>query len=588
MHRQQPRILLVPAMILALTLALLPAVPALAASVYFTSLYPTADGAWQAVVDGKIKKKDELVIVVDGAEHAAEWSELPDGRRAATLEGVTADARRIAVGKRGKKGVEIESSLIVMPGVAPFGDWTIYHIMMGYFRNGNPGNDGQIDGWRHANYAGGDLQGVLEKADYLADLGVTAVWLSPLFQAKTSHGYDVLNYYRVGDAVAVPGDAEASLALLRQVIQELGKRGIRVVLDLPLNHAHGAYDREHGDPGGNQPRATGARQDAEKVWEGWNAPYRYWNFDHEPTRRFLKDAALYWLTQEGVAGLRLDYVRGVPHDFWAELLAEVEEKKPGAFLMGECWIDGDSAETNAREIARYYAPVEGQGRQFHSLIDFPMQMTATDVFARGGSAVRLEEWLQEYEPLYGEGAAPAFFLDNHDMSRFMAWTSDERKLLSAVGFLSTQSAPLLLFYGTETGLAHGAPKPGFTDASRVPMPWDGLEEKLIGRMSQYLVARRDHASLHAGGRVPLLVEKEALVSAKVGEGEIALVAVNLADEERTVKFEAGTLLDGGRTIVGVGGAVVPTKGEDGSWTWKLPATSTVVVIQEKSRDAVRP
>ena len=80
---------------------------------------------------------------------------------------------------------------------------------------------GRVDARR---YAGGDLQGILGKADYLGSLGITDVWLSPIFQSETSHGYDVMSYYRVGDAVAVPGDAEASLELFRRAGDSLAGR----------------------------------------------------------------------------------------------------------------------------------------------------------------------------------------------------------------------------------------------------------------------------------------------------------------------------------------------------------------------------
>src|SRR5689334_4641728 len=72
---------------------------------------------------------------------------------------------------------------------APFSDLTIYHIMVDMFANGSPANDGEITGWKHPNYAGGDLQGILAHTQYLQDLGVDAVWLSPIFAARSSHGY---------------------------------------------------------------------------------------------------------------------------------------------------------------------------------------------------------------------------------------------------------------------------------------------------------------------------------------------------------------------------------------------------------------
>ncbi|HEV2845660.1 MAG TPA: alpha-amylase family glycosyl hydrolase [Thermoanaerobaculia bacterium] len=459
----------------------------------------------------------------------------------------------------------------------PFDDWIIYHVMVSMFANGNPGNDGEIGGWKHPNYAGGDLQGVLERAAHIQSLGANAVWLSPGFQARTSHCYDVLSYYKIGSAVGVPNDPAASLDLFRRLVKDLHGRGIKVILDIPLNHANAAYDRGEGDPDKLNPRATPARQEAEKVWDGWNAGYRYWNFDHQPTRQFLKNAALYWLTKEDVDGLRLDYVRGVPHDFWAELNADVKKAKPGAFLVGEAWIDGQSEEANAKDIATWFEKVGGQP-QFDSLFDFPLQIVMTEVFAKGAPATKLEEWLRRTEALYGPGARPTRFLDNHDTARFLAWAQKPERLTAALGFMASLTGPIAIFYGTETGLSHGSPKTGFTDVSRIPMPWKNLDEGLVAQVRRILQTRREHPALSRGGRVPLLAARDHLVMAKVTPEEKVFVGVNLAGEPREVVVDAAGLLTPGaalRPILGESAATYDA--EKGQLRWKLPALSTVMV-----------
>ncbi|HEX6901074.1 MAG TPA: alpha-amylase family glycosyl hydrolase [Thermoanaerobaculia bacterium] len=459
----------------------------------------------------------------------------------------------------------------------PFDDRIIYHVMVSMFANGNPGNDGEITGWKHPNYTGGDLQGVLERAAHIQSLGVNTVWLSPVFAARTSHGYDVLNYYKIGPAVGVPNDPAASLDLFRRLVKDLHGRGIKVILDLPLNHANAAYDRGEGDPDKLNPRATAARQEAEKVWEGWNSGLRYWNFDHQPTRRFLKNVALYWLTKEDVDGLRLDYVRGVPHDFWAELNAEVKKAKPGAFLVGEAWIDSQGEEANAKDIATYFEKVGGQP-QFDSLFDFPLQIAMTEVFGKGAPATGLEERLRRTETLYGPGARPTRFLDNHDLARFLSWSQKPERLTAALGFLASLSGPIAIFYGTETGLSHGGPKTGFTDVGRIPMPWKSLDEGLIAQVRRILQTRREHPALFRGGRVPLLAARDHLVMAKVTPEETVFVGVNLAGEPREVAVDAAGLLASGtalRPLLGESAATYDA--EKGQLRWKLPALSTVMV-----------
>jgi glycosidase len=572
-----------------LALALLAvATSAAATDPRFVSLRPgPATGEWLVLVAGA-RAEDRLTFTADGAPVASTIEGAAGGVLTARLSGVTAGAERLELAAG--PGRPPAAALRLAPvdvAAAPFADWTIYQVMVGMFRNGAAGNDGEIRGWRHPNYAGGDLQGLLEKADYLRELGVTAVWLSPIFAARSSHGYDVTNYYRIADQVAVPGDPEASLALFRQLRQGLSERGIHTILDLPLNHASRSYDRSAGDPRRLKPSSTGPRQEAEKVWEGWGSGYRYWNFDDADTRRFLDGVALHWLVDEGVDGLRLDYVRGVPHDFWAELYREVKAARPGAFLVGECWADAQGAEGNAREIAAYYQPVAGVGPQFDSLLDFPLQGVMTEVFARGGAAEDLEAWLQATDALYGPGALPTYFLDNHDVARFAAWAGDDDRLTAAVGFMASLTGPVVLFYGTETGLTSPAPKPGFTDSGRVPMPWDRLDARLHDRIAAILAARKAHPALGLGARVPLVADREALVMAKVASDEVALVGVNLAASPREVEIDLTGWVPAGAAFTTAVGEAFP-RATEGRWRWTLPPRSTSIAVTGLSRPSPSP
>lgn len=463
------------------------------------------------------------------------------------------------------------------PAAAPFNEWTIYHIMLAYFANGDVGNDRSgLRRWVHANYAGGDLQGVLAKAEYLRSLGVNAVWLSPLFATETSHGYDVTNYYRVGDAVSVPRDPDAARQLFDRAVAALHAAGLRVILDLPLDYSAGSYDRRGGDPKGLKPKTTGPIQEAEKQWESWNTGFRYWNFADAGTREFLVEVGRYWLTEGKVDGFRLDYVRGVPHDYWAEFYAGMKAAKPEAFLFGEAWQDAAAAGANAEDIALYYARVPSTGPQFDGLLDFPLQMVMSEVFARGRDpAADLERWLQRTAALYGAEGRPVYFLDNHDLSRFLSWAPDRGhdRLLAALGFMASLSSPMVLYYGTETGLVGGSPAAGFNDRSRVPMPWDKLDTTLIERVSGVLRLRAQLPAITRGGRLPILADDDVLVMRKTHPSGDVLVAVNVSGSERTVTLPAAAA-DGTTDWTAVLGSTAPRPAPDGSITWTLPPLST--------------
>jgi len=289
--------------------------------------------------------------------------------------------------------------------------------------------------------------------------------------------------------------------------------------------------------------------------------------------------AHHWLRDEGVDGLRLDYVRGVPHDFWAELYGEVKAAKPGAFLVGECWQDEGGPEGNAREMATYAAPIAGKP-QFDALLDFPLQSALTSAFARGGSGKDLESALESTEKIVGPGGALARFLDNHDMARFMAWADRPERLTAALGFMASLSGPMVIYYGTETGLTHGGPKAGFTDVGRIPMPWGKLDAALVEKTSRILHARRNHPALSHGERLPLFADKTALAFAQKTTDETILIATNLGTAPRDLTLDPKSLVGAKSTFESVLGEAIPSfaSPEGTALRWTLPPLSTVAVV----------
>jgi hypothetical protein len=146
-----------------------------------------------------------------------------------------------------------------------------------------------------------------------------------------------------------------------------------------------------------------------------------------------------------------------------------------------------------------------------------------------------------------------------------------------VGFLASLTGPIAVFYGTETGLANGGPKPGFTDAGRIPMPWKSLNTAILEPVKKTFQVRREHPALSRGGRIPLLAGKEQLVMAKVAPEETVLVGVNLSGEAREVTVDASGVLAPGAALQPVLGESSASFTEGGQIRWKLPPMSTVMV-----------
>ena len=347
----------------------------------------------------------------------------------------------------------------------------------------------------------GDFRGLSTKLDYLNDgnpatrddLGVSALWLMPVFASPSYHGYDVTDYERVNPAYGTEADFDSLLARAH-------RRGIRVILDLVLNHTssehpwfrdaassptskhRGWYVWRPDDPGWTQPWGQGP------TWHRSGDAYYYgifWggmpdlNFRNPDVREEMKRVATLWL-ERGVDGFRLDATRHLvetgpgerqndspeTHAFLKEFAAHVRSVKPDAVLVGENWTDTPT-------IAKYFGSADrvAGGDELPMNFNFPLAAAIVEG-VRDGSASSIRDVLAEMERAYPPGVLDAPFLTNHDMVRVSTQLgSDASKLRLAAAILLTLPGAPFLYYGEEVGLANG-PARG-DEAKRTPMPWTG-------------------------------------------------------------------------------------------------------------------
>jgi glycosidase len=345
----------------------------------------------------------------------------------------------------------------------------------------------------------GDLAGLSERLDYLNDgdpatdddLGVTGIWLMPIFESPSYHGYDTVDYRRV--------DREyGSRAELARLLRRAHERGIRVIVDFMINHtgidhpwfvesASGPasprrdwYVWRPDNPGWTQPWGSGP------TWHHKKGAFYYgifWsgmpdlNFRNPQVRAEARQIASYWLGR-GLDGFRLDAARHLiadgpgagqsdtpeTHAFWREFAAAVRERDPGALLVGENWTD-------TATIASYYGSTETVrgGDELPMNFNFPLaEAILRDV--RAGRADAVPRTLERMAALYPPGVLDGTFLTNHDNRRLASQLGNDAGLLRlAAAILLTLPGTPFLYYGEEVGLRNG---PGSGDeAKRTPMPW---------------------------------------------------------------------------------------------------------------------
>lgn len=410
------------------------------------------------------------------------------------------------------------------PWTPPAGD-AIYFVMVDRFANGDARNDGTVDANDPQAFHGGDLQGLMDKLDQLHALGVRTVWLSPVFQMRTEkfYGYGAFHGYWVEDVSRVEprfGDE----ALLVRLSEELRRRGMRLVLDMVLNHVG--------------PETRLVREKPE--WFHGQGPIENWNDTEQLVRgdvhglpdlavekdevyTHLMTASKRWVDVLRPAGFRLDAVKHVPLSFWARYNDELRQHAgPDFLLLGEL-LDGDPSLVSS---------TQAEGR-FGAMFDFPLGFALVDVFCRDRSPVHLGAVLFN-DRLYANPASLVTLVDNHDLPRVMTeCNGDVERVKRALAVQLTARGVPSFTYGIEEGLAGKKEPENRSDMRFTPAhplrPW----------IAQLLELRRRSDALQHGESLVLAAREDFFAYARVVSSEAVVVAVNGGKAPAPVEGLAG-------------------------------------------------
>ncbi|MGH2628243.1 MAG: alpha-amylase family glycosyl hydrolase [Anaerolineales bacterium] len=352
----------------------------------------------------------------------------------------------------------------------------VYHIFVDRFHPGDRGRWIQTADLQRL--CGGTLWGVLDRIDYIAGLGATCLWLSPIFPSPSAHGYDATDTGHVEPRL---GGDEA----LRALVAAAHARGMRLILDLVCNHVsdqHPFFREALASPAG--PYRKWFR------FEDTGAGYRSYfgvrtmpevNLDHAPAREWMVDAGRYWLREFDVDGYRLDYATGAGPAFWSEFWGACKAERPDSFCFGEVVEPSDVQRT-------YLGRMDG-------LLDFQFAYGVRRTFAdRSWSEAKFDHFMAGHHAYFPEVDFPLLtVLDNHDMDRFLFAAGDDKEALRRAARLQMQMpGPPVLYYGTEVGMSQAASKasrPG-TEPSRAPMVWGAGQDLALLEFYRDLIQER--------------------------------------------------------------------------------------------------
>ncbi len=334
----------------------------------------------------------------------------------------------------------------------------------------------------------GDLNGLIEKLDYINDgtptgrhtLGARCIWLMPVAESPSYHGYDVTDYYRVEPDYGTNAD-------FKRLVAEAHRRGIKVLVDLVLNHASSDHPffqealRDPSSPHRDWFRWSAKKPDMKGPWgqEVWHrSPVRneyyyglFWggmpdlNYENPSVREEAKRIALFWLSDMGADGFRLDaipylveeddklmHTRGT-HTFLREFAAYVRAVAPNAFTIGEVWDSTDA-------MLPYYPD------QLDAHFAFDVSNAIMDAVRTGSAKKLFPPVLRLQRELSAIRWSP--FLRNHDQTRTLTELggSVERARLAATLLMTFPGLPFI-YYGEEIGMTGDKPDPRL----RTPMQW---------------------------------------------------------------------------------------------------------------------
>ncbi len=308
-------------------------------------------------------------------------------------------------------------------------------------------------------FYGGDIPGITSKIGYLADLGITGIYLTPVFEASTTHKYDTTDYRKIDPAFGTEED-------FRELVDTAHKAGIRIMLDGVFNHWQDVLEKG--------PESAYWNWFMVNKWpfdqtDPWTYDKKYYSFhftafmpklntNNDEVAEYLAETCEYWIKEFGIDGLRLDVAHEISHKFCRTLRSRLKALRPDFYILGEIWQDS----------MRWL-----RGDEFDSVMNYPFHNAVMNFFRDKETDSRNFQYrINKCYSMYMEQTNQVLFnlLDSHDTARLRTKLPDEDSFFQALCILYTMPGSPCIFYGTEIAM-EGGPDP---DCRRC-MPWDAIE-----------------------------------------------------------------------------------------------------------------
>ena len=400
-------------------------------------------------------------------------------------------------------------------------DETVYSLMIDRFNNGDQTNDFGVDINDPNGYHGGDFQGIIDQLDYIKEMGFTAISLTPIFANEDGgyHGYWVNDFYQTDERFG-------SNDLFNKLVDEAHKRDMKVILDFV------SVDVGPKHPWVNDPtKKDWFKEGQEEVdQEGITLP----KLDHEnpEVKKYLIDAAKWWIKESDIDGYFLDSAGDVPTSFWVDFTNEVKSVKKDFFILGE-------VTTNDPVKMASYSETGIDG-----FVDFPLNEELRKVFPKPDQSFgELFKRLEQNKELGLNSYLMGTFMDNHHTVRFTRDMVENNehpgpRWKQSLTYLYTTPGIPIVYYGSEIALDGGT-----SPDNRRQMNFR-TDKELIDYMAKLSRVRSQLPSL-TRGKMELLYEQDGMtVYKREYQEETTVVAINNTTETQTVAIPAEKLAEG--------------------------------------------
>lgn len=421
--------------------------------------------------------------------------------------------------------------------------------------------------YKSNDFFGGNLEGIISKLPYLEDLGITVIYLNPIFKAASNHKYDTGSYEEIDPMF---GDEETFVRLCA----EAEKRGIRIILDGVFNHTgdDSMYFNKYGHY-----RTVGAYQSEKSPYYSWynftEYPDEYeswWGMKtlpqvdekNESLREYLlsgeNSIVKKWI-RLGAAGWRLDVVDELPDFFVKELRSAVKEVNPDAVIIGEVWEDASNKIAYGKRRGYF------DGDELDSVMNYPLRGALIDAALCRTDACEFNRRIMSLKENY---PMPAYrstlnIISSHDVERIVTLmggapsrnetdrdfcakfvlTDEElriarKRTMIIMGMVMTMPGVPCIFYGDELGMQ------GYGDPfCRACFPWDGMERtdpngEMRNVFKKLISLRKSSEAFSSGDMECAYCIGNTYAYVRSGGGEKYIVTVNFGDDVNNIRIDA--------------------------------------------------